>query len=388
MLPLCLRKNNAVRLRFFFITHVPATAWPLHSKPRFSHDTREKKPRPSRGWNGYGQTYKAPSHSDLAFNHIMPTHDSLATKPLGDMPPEEFRRYGHQLVDWIADFLTHIDEHPVSSAIKPDELRAQLPKAPPQTGEPMHEILADVDRLIMPAMTHWNHPEFFAYFVSSGSGPGILAEMLSATLNPNAMLWKSCPAATELEQVTLDWLREMMGLPKDFWGIMYDTASISIMHALAAAREQLADLQLREHGMAGRKDLPRLRVYASEHAHSSIDKAALILGIGKTGVRKIAVDERFRMRPEALQRALNEDRAAGWRPVCVVATVGTTSMTSIDPVAAIAKICERENVWLHVDAAYGGSAAIVPSCAGCSKAASLPTLSSSIRTNGCSCRWI
>ncbi len=291
---------------------------------------------------------------------MMPSHDFLVTKPLGDMPPEEFRRYGHQLVDWIADFFANLDAQRVLPASKPGELRAQLPQTPPQTGEPMHDILADVDRLIMPAMAHWNHPDFFAYFVSSGSGPGVLAEMLSAALNPNAMLWKSCPAATELEQTTLDWLRHMMGLPETFWGIMYDTASISIMHAMAAAREQLDDLELREHGMAGRKDLPRLRVYASEHAHSSIDKAALILGLGQAGVRKIEVDEKFRMRPEALQRALDEDRAKGWRPVCVVATVGTTSITSIDPIPAIAEICKRENVWLHVDAAYGGSAAIVP----------------------------
>lgn len=292
----------------------------------------------------------------------MPSFSSFTSNEnkLGDMPPEEFRAYGHQLVDWIADFLANYDEHRVLPATAPGALRAQLPQAPPQTGEPMREILADVDRFIMPAMTHWNHPEFFAYFVSSGSGPGILAEMLSATLNPNAMLWKSCPAATELEQTTLDWLRQMLGLPETFWGIMYDSASISIMHALAAAREQLNDLAMREHGMAGRKELPRLRVYASEHVHSSFDKAALILGLGQAGVRKIEVDEKFRMRPQALQVALDEDRAAGWRPMCVTATVGTTSITSIDPVPAIAEICKRENVWLHVDAAYGGSAALVP----------------------------
>ncbi len=291
------------------------------------------------------------------------------------MPPEEFRRYGHQLVDWIADFLTNIDEHHVLPAIKPGELRAQLPQTPPQAGEPMHEILADVDRLLMPAMTHWNHPEFFAYFSISSSGPGILGEMLSAAFNVNAMLWKSCPASTELEQVTLDWLRQMMGLPKEFWGIIYDTASISTMHGIAAAREQLDDLELHEHGMAGRKEVPRLRLYASEHAHSSVDKSALTLGLGKAGLRKIPTDTQFRMQPEALQRALNEDRAAGWRPFCVVASVGTTSVTSIDPVPAIAEICARENLWLHVDAAYGGSAAVVPEMrwvlAGCERADSL-----------------
>ncbi len=291
------------------------------------------------------------------------------------MPPEEFRRYGHQLVDWIADFLANLDAHPVLPAIKPGDLRAQLPPAPPQTGEAMHDILAEVDRLIMPAMTHWNHPNFFAYFSTSSSGPGILGDMLSAAFNVNGMLWKSCPAATELEQVTLDWLRQMLGLPKEFWGIIYDTASISTMHGLAAAREQLADLELREHGMAGRKEVPRLRLYASEHAHSSIDKSVLTLGLGQAGVRKIATDEQFRMQPEALQRALNEDRAAGWRPFCVVASVGTTSVSSIDPVPAIAEICERESLWLHVDAAYGGSPAVVPEMrwvlAGCERADSL-----------------
>lgn len=291
------------------------------------------------------------------------------------MPPEEFRRYGHQLVDWIADFLANREQHHVLSAIKPGELRAQLPQAPPHSGESMHDILADVDRLIMPAMTHWNHPDFFAYFAISTSGPGIFGDMLSAAFNVNAMLWKSCPASTELEQVTLTWLRQMMGLPEDFWGIIYDTASVSTMHGLAAAREQMLDLELREHGMAGRKEVPRLRLYASEHAHSSIDKSALTLGLGLAGVRKIPTDAQFRMQPEALQRALNEDRAAGWRPFCVVASVGTTSASSIDPVMAIAEICARENLWLHVDAAYGGSPAIVPEMrwvlAGCDRADSL-----------------
>ena len=305
----------------------------------------------------------------------LPPSSELPAPLLGDMPPEEFRRYGHQLVDWIADFLANREQHPVLSALTPGELRAQLPQAPPHSGESMHDILADVDRLIMPAMTHWNHPDFFAYFAISTSGPGIFGDMLSAAFNVNAMLWKSCPASTELEQVTLAWLRQMMGLPEDFWGIIYDTASVSTMHGLAAAREQMLDLELREHGMAGRKEVPRLRLYASEHAHSSIDKSALTLGLGLAGVRKIPTDAQFRMQPDALQRALNEDRAAGWRPFCVVASVGTTSASSIDPVMAIAEICARENLWLHVDAAYGGSPAIVPEMrwvlAGCDRADSL-----------------
>jgi aromatic-L-amino-acid decarboxylase len=279
---------------------------------------------------------------------------------LGDMPPAEFRRFAHQFADWVADYFEKIEQHPVLPNVSPGDLRAQLPASPPLSGEPMENVLADVDRLIMPAMTHWNHPNFFAYFAITGSGPGILGDLLSTAFNINAMLWKTCPAATELEQVTLAWLRQMLGLPNQFWGIVYDTASISSMHAIAAAREQLTDLQIREEGLAGRVEVPRLRLYASEHAHSSIDKAAITLGLGTAGVRKIAVDENFRMRPDALARAIAEDQRTGWRPFCVVATVGTTSTTSIDPVPEIAEVCEYKNLWLHVDAAYGGAAAVAP----------------------------
>jgi aromatic-L-amino-acid decarboxylase len=278
----------------------------------------------------------------------------------GDMPTAEFRRFAHQLADWVADYLEQIERHSVLPKIAPGEIRAQLPASPPRTGESMENILADVDRIIMPGMTHWNHPDFFAYFAITGSGPGILAELLSAAFNINGMLWKTGPAATELERVTLDWLRQMLGLPENFWGIIYDTASISSMHAIAAAREQLADLRIREEGLSGRADVPRLRLYTSEQAHSSIEKAAITLGLGIKGVRKIAVDESFRMKPEALTQAIAEDRQKGWRPFCVVATIGTTSTTSIDPVPEIADICEQENLWLHVDAAYGGTAAVVP----------------------------
>lgn len=279
---------------------------------------------------------------------------------LGDMPTEEFRQHARQLADWIANHFSHIDQVPVLPAIMPGQIRASLPAAPPLRGEAMERILEDFDRLIMPGMTHWNHPDFFAYFAISGSGPGILGEMLSAALNVNGMLWKSCPSATELEQVALDWLRQMLGLPAEFWGIIYDTASVSSMHAIAAAREQVTGLNIREKGMAGRPELPRLRFYCSEQAHSSIDKAAIALGIGLEGLRKIPVDESFRMKPGALAQAIAEDRRAGWLPFCAVATVGTTSTTSIDPVPALAEICEKEGLWLHVDAAYGGSAALLP----------------------------
>jgi aromatic-L-amino-acid decarboxylase len=279
---------------------------------------------------------------------------------LGDMPPDEFRQFGHQLVDWVASFLENIERHSVLPDVQPGDIRQRLPNSPPNASVPMENILADIDKIIMPGMTHWNHPNFLAYFSSSASGPGILGELLSAALNINAMVWKSCPASTELEQVALDWLRQMVGLPKEFWGISYDTASISNLHALAAAREQLSDLRLREEGLAGRPEVPRLRLYISEQAHFSVEKAAITLGIGQAGVRKIAVDDDFRMKPKALKEAIRNDRRQGWRPFCVVATIGTTSTTSVDPVAEIAGICEQENLWLHVDAAYAGSAAVVP----------------------------
>lgn len=277
----------------------------------------------------------------------------------GDMSAEEFRRYGHQMVDWIADFFLHIDKMRVTPAVEPGFLKNALPDSAPSRGENMADILADVDRFIMPGMTHWNHPSFHAYFNSSGSGPGVLAELLAAAFNVNCMLWQSCPAGTELEEVTMGWLRRLLGLPDEFWGIVYEGASIGNLHAVAAARAQLG-LDIREQGLAGRTDVPRLRLYASRDVHSSVDKAALALGLGRAGVRKIPTDESFRLRPDLLAQAVAEDRKDGWLPFCVVGTVGTTSTTSIDPIAAIAEICERENLWLHVDAAYGGSAAIVP----------------------------
>ncbi len=293
----------------------------------------------------------------------MPNAMKQTTPPkelLGDMPPAEFRQHGHQLVDWIADFLERIDDVPVTTGMQPGELRDKLPTAAPRSGESMSDILADVDRLIMPSMTHWNHPANFAYFNSSGSSPGILGEMLSAAYNVNCMTWQSCPAGTELEQVTLGWLRDLLGLPRDMWGIIYDTASTAGMQAIAAAREQIAGLNVREEGLAGRADVPRLRLYASEQAHMSIDKGALTCGIGLKGIRKIPLDESYRMRPDLLERAIAEDRKDGWLPFCVVATVGTTSTTALDPVPEIAKICEREDLWLHVDAAHGGIAALDP----------------------------
>lgn len=218
----------------------------------------------------------------------------------------------------------------------------------------MDAILDDFESLILPGITHWNHPGFMAYFAITASGPGILGEFLTAALNVNGMLWLTSPAATELEQVTLSWLRQWTGLPENWFGIVYDTASISTMHAIAAAREW-ADPETRTRG--GSRDLV---VYTSEQAHSSIEKAAIAIGIGQQNVRKIPVDSEFRMRPEALSEAIVRDRNAGLRPFCVVAAVGTTSTTSIDPVPAIAEIADQNGLWLHVDAAYAGPAAVVP----------------------------
>ncbi len=279
--------------------------------------------------------------------------------PLGDMSGEDFRRYGHRLIDWIADYYAHLEARPVLAQVQPGDLLKQLPPAPPERGEPMGEILADVERLIVPALTNWHHPSFFAYFATSTSAPGIFGELLSAAFDVKALLWRAAPAATELEEVVLGWLRQLIGLPDNFGGIIYDTASVSSMHALAAARESL-NLRIREDGMSGRTDLPLLRIYASEHAHSSIDKGVLTLGFGQRALRKIPTDAEFRMDTAALAAAIEEDLAQGFIACAVVATVGTTSTSSVDPVAPIADVCARHNVWLHVDAAYAGSAAIVP----------------------------
>src|SRR5712671_3188235 len=275
------------------------------------------------------------------------------------MSREDFRRFGHELIDWIADYFERIEDLPVLAQIEPGDLKAQLPSSPPQQGEPMEKIIGDIDRLIVPALTHWSHPSFFAYFATSTSAPGIFGELLSAAFDVKSMLWRTSPASTELEEVTLDWLRQMIGLDPGMSGFIYDTASVSSMHAIAAAREGV-ELRIREEGMSGRKDLPLLRVYASEHAHSSIDKGIITLGLGQRALRKIPTDAEFRMDAKALADAIDEDKRNGMLPFCIVATVGTTSTSSIDPIPEIAPICERHAMWLHVDAAYGGSAAIVP----------------------------
>ncbi|MGC2192911.1 MAG: pyridoxal-dependent decarboxylase [Candidatus Dormiibacterota bacterium] len=278
---------------------------------------------------------------------------------VSDMEPSEFRALAHAAVDQIADYLERLPTLPPLSRAQPGALASALPLEAPIQGEPMDQILRDVDRLLLPGITHWAHPRFFAYFTSSGSAAGILGEMLTAGINVNAMLWRTSPAATELEFVVCRWLARMMGMPDSFDGHINDTASASTLVALAAAREAL-DRDIRQRGLAGRPDLPQIVVYASEQAHSSVEKAVITLGLGRDGYRAVPVDAEFRMDAQALRRLIEDDRAKGSLPAAVVATVGTTATTSIDPVFEIAELCEQHHLWLHVDAAHGGSMAVVP----------------------------
>lgn len=278
------------------------------------------------------------------------------TAPGSDLPPEEFRRLAHEVSDWIADYLRDVADLPVYPSVEPGALRRSLPAAPPDAGESLDDALSDFRDLVVPGLTHWNHPAFFGYFAITGSAPGILGEMLSAGLNVNAMVWRSSPAATELEEVVTDWLRQLLGLPAPFDGVINDTASSSSLYALAAARE-VAYPDAHRAGLFGQR---QGRVYLSEQAHSSIEKAVVTLGLGSAGCRRIATDAAFVMRPDALDEAVASDVERGVRPVAVVATLGTTSTASMDPVREIADVARAHGLWLHVDAAYGGPAAIVP----------------------------
>jgi aromatic-L-amino-acid decarboxylase len=295
--------------------------------------------------------------------------------PPSDMSAAEFRKHGHAVIDWIADYLAKPEKWPVLPGVEPGDVRHALPHAPPSHGEPMEMILEDFKRVIVPATTHWNHPAFMAYFANSSTAAGVLGETLTAALNVNAMLWRTAPAATELELLTLDWLRQMLGLPAGLFGAIADTASSNTLYALAAAREMHPELRIREQGMAARTDLPPVFIYCSQEAHSSVDKAVMTLGFGLSALKKIPTDNGLRMDPKALAQTVDRDRRDGAIPLAVVATVGTTSTTAVDPVPAIADTCEREKMWLHVDASYGGVAAILPEMRrvldGCDRADSL-----------------
>ena len=259
---------------------------------------------------------------------------------------------------WIDRYLSNARDYPVLSRVSPGEVSSRLPAEAPEGPEPFEALMADFDSIILPGITHWNSPRFFAYFATSAAPIGVTAEALAAALDVKAMLWRTSPAATELEEVVMRWLARLMGLPDSFTGIIYDTASIGGFTALAAARESL-DLNIRERGMAAR-DLPRLRVYITEETHSHIEKACIALGVGRENVVRVETDVELRMRADALTARLDEDIAAGMRPMAIVATVGTTSTTSRDPVEAIAAIARERHIWLHVDAAYAGAAAIMP----------------------------
>ncbi|HEX3068974.1 MAG TPA: pyridoxal-dependent decarboxylase, partial [Thermoanaerobaculia bacterium] len=276
--------------------------------------------------------------------------------PKLDPASDEFREAGHKLIDWIGDYLDGVDRYDVLSRVQPGDIAKQFAGEPSQTGRPYDALLADVESKIIPGITHWNHPAFFAYFANTASQAGILAELLTAALNANGMIWRTSPSLTELEMVTLGWLRDALGLPHDLFGIINDTASINSFLALAAAREKSAP-EIRTRGFSA---APALRVYCSEHAHSSIEKGALALGFGIDGVVKIAGDDALAMRVDALEEAISRDRKNGGVACAIVATVGTTSSAAIDPVRTIASIAKRENAWLHVDAAYAGPATICP----------------------------
>jgi len=278
------------------------------------------------------------------------------------MDPETFRRFGHEAVDWVADYLQGVERYPVLSPAAPGEIRNKIPASPPQTAETMEAILKDLEQIILPGITHWNHPRFFAYFPANNSGPSILAELLSAGLGVNAMLWQTSPAATELEEAVMDWLRQMLDLPGDFRGVIQDTASTATLCALLCAREKLSQFQINGGGFSAWSSSGKgpLRVYASSEAHSSVEKGLKIAGFGAQNLALVSVDDAYALDPEDLERKIQADRGMGFSPCCVVATVGTTSSTALDPLGPIGEIAQRHGLWFHVDAALAGSAAILP----------------------------
>ena len=279
--------------------------------------------------------------------------------PLGDLPADAFREQVHRVADWVADYRETIAQRRITPTVRPGEVASRFPAEVPAAGAPIEQILAQIDAAILPGIVHWGHPAFLGYFGSTSNGPALLGEIVAAALNVSAMTWQTSPAATELETVVVGWIRQMVALPEAFTGVVYDTASIGILHALAAARERCG-VGIRARGIAGRPDAPILRVYASDQAHGSIEKAMIVLGLGETNVVRVPSDAGFRLDVPALRAAMRADLDAGYRPMAVVAGVGTTSTASVDPVAEIAAVCHEHGVWLHVDAAYGGAAALLP----------------------------
>ena len=276
------------------------------------------------------------------------------------MTPEEFRVYGHQLIDWIADYRAHVAERPVMATTQPGAIRAQLPAHPPQEPEPFSSVLADLDQVVLPGLSHWQHPRYFAYFPSNGLLAGVLGDMASTGLGVLGLAWQSGPAITEIEDVVLDWVRQMTGLSEAWHGVIQDTASTSTLVALITARERATRYALARGGLQA--EPKPLAIYVSAQSHSSVDKAALLAGFGRDNLRLVPCDENYAMRADALDALVQMDTSAGMLPCAVVATTGTTATTAIDPVGAIAAVAKRHNLWLHVDAAMAGSAMILAEC--------------------------
>lgn len=272
------------------------------------------------------------------------------------MDTQRFRTEGHKLVDWMADYLEDVRHYPVKSTVKPGEIIARIPSAPPAEGTSFHDIFADFQKDILPGVTHWQHPSFFAYFPANSSAPSVLAEMLTATLGAQCMLWQTSPAAAELEERMMQWLGQMIGLPAGFDGVIQDTASTATLCAMLTAREKRSNYRINDCGFSDQKFV----LYCSTETHSSIEKGVKIAGFGRQNLRQIAVDDKFAMIPSELEKAILQDKAAGLTPLCVIATIGTTGSTAIDPIKQIADICVEQGVWLHVDAAFAGTALLLP----------------------------
>jgi aromatic-L-amino-acid decarboxylase len=273
------------------------------------------------------------------------------------MDTTEFRRQAYLMVDWMADYIENVEKLPVKSQVEPHEIFNQLPASPPQQSESMETIFEDFKNVIIPGITHWQSPNFFAYFPANNSYPSILGEMLTAALGSQCMIWETSPAAAELEEITMNWLKQMTGLPSHWEGVIQDSASSSTLAAILAARERASGFSINDQGFTTKE---KFRIYCSTETHSSIDKAVKIAGLGRVNLKKISVDKQFALNPEALEHAIVQDMSNGFNPMCVVATIGTTSSTAIDPIEKIAAICNKYNIWLHIDAAFAGTALLLP----------------------------
>jgi aromatic-L-amino-acid/L-tryptophan decarboxylase len=270
---------------------------------------------------------------------------------------EEFRKRGHELVDWMADYFENIEGLPVKAKVKPKEVLQKIPEEPPEKGESFDDIFRDFKETIIPGMTHWQHPSYFAYFNANNSYPSVLGEMLTAAMGAQCMSWQTSPAATELEERVMQWLRQLIGLPEGFEGVIQEAASASSLVSILSAREKFSDYEVNRNGLYS---MEKFTVYCSSEAHSSIEKAVKIIGLGKNNLRKIPVDDAFAMNPAKLEAAISEDKRSGYRPLAVVAAFGTTGSTAVDPLEAVVKICRKHGIWVHVDAAYAGTALLLP----------------------------